>query len=530
MNKHFRRYHPASPPALLPAALLAALLAAGSAVAQDQENPVAAETESPGSEKDDGDVGLGLTPGTPNVGTLPGGIAPAYGQRPEDEADYRFDFHGFLTMPFRVGINQRSGAVTTEQKNTVVHAPPVVPDYRDSFNHTGTVPQPYVQLAFSYGNSIVTGTAIIKARTASTAASFFDPPLQSGITDAFLTFDLPNLSKGMHLAINVGAFSNRYGTTGEFDEGQYGTPIMGRTNGVGENVVARLALGDVVLALEQGFQGQLDKPPVGLVPDGWNGFADPNTGTSLVHHEHVGIGYRRQLTFGLHYLQAWSQDDRAAQALQPDGTITVAGADLRFSASHLGHFYLGASYTDAERARSVGRILEIMNTEGGPDLMRNYLGPNSGGTGRLFTVASQYNLSLARLLLYPYSFDGKARDIILSAFGMYTHVESADPEFDGVDKLKFGAEGSYTLASWFAASMRLDHVRPTSKDSEQAFSIISPRAIFRSGWQSRDQVVLQYSRFIYGENPVVRSGYPALDDPRLEPDEHMLSISASMWW
>jgi hypothetical protein len=178
----------------------------------------------------------------------------------------------------------------------------------------------------------------------------------------------------------------------------------------------------------------------------------------------------------------------------------------------------------------VGRILEVLNTEGGPDLMRNYLGPNSGGMGQLLTLASEYNLSLARLLLYPRDFDGKARDIVISLFGMYTHVSSADPAFDGVHKLKIGGEGTYALASWFAASLRLDHVRPTNKDSGQAFSIISPRLIFRSDWQSRDQVVIQYSRFIYGNNPIVRSGFPAVDDPTLEPDEHMVSISGSMWW
>src|SRR6185436_1167753 len=108
-------------------------------------------------------------------------------------------------------------------------------------------------------------------------------------------------------------------------------------------------------------------------------------------HEHLGISYRRQLTAGLHHMRAWSQDDRAAQAFTPDGTITVLGADVRFSASHLGHAYLGASYTIADKARSVGRILEVMNTQGGPDLMRNYLGPNSGGTGKLVSIGAEYS-------------------------------------------------------------------------------------------------------------------------------------------
>jgi hypothetical protein len=504
-------------------ALLGALLAlpfvASTAHAQQQTN---AST----------DTGLGLTPGTPVVGTLPGGVGPTYGIKTKDEQDqgFGFDFHGLITMPFRVGINSRAGIVTTEQKNVVLHAPPVVPDYPDSPGYTSTVPQPYAQLGFSYGNSIVTGTAIIKAWTATTATSFFDPTLQGGITDAFVTFNLPHLARNAHLAVNVGAFSNRYGTMGEYDEGHYATPIIGRTNGVGENVVARVAFGDLVVAFEQGFQGQLDKAPIGLTSDGWNGFADPNTGTGLVMHEHLGISYRRQLTAGLHHMRAWSQDDRAAQAFTPDGSISVLGADLRFSASHLGHAYLGASYTAADNARSVGRILSVLNTQGGLDLMRNYLGPNGTGTGKIITIGAEYGVSLARLLLYPGDYDGKSRDIILSAFGIYSHVSSDDPAYDKDNKIKFGGEGTYTLASWFAGSLRLDHVRPTANVDGREFTIISPRMIFRTDWQARNQVVLQYSRYVYGSNPVVRSGYPAIDDARLQPDENMVSLSASMWW
>ncbi len=139
-------------------------------------------------------------------------------------------------------------------------------------------------------------------------------------------------------------------------------------------------------------------------------------------------------------------------------------------------------------------------------------------------------MSLARLLLYPGDYDGKSRDIILSAFGIYSHVTSDDPAYDNDNKIKFGGEGTYTLASWFAGSLRLDHVRPTANVDGREFTIISPRMIFRTDWQARNQVVLQYSRYVYGSNPVVRSGYPAIDDARLKPDENMVSLSASMWW
>jgi len=517
-------------------ALLALPLVASTALAQQKDSQSIVEKVFTGDapkQSDSSEFGLGmlgLSPGTPSVATLPGGVGPAYGVKPKDEQDQVFDYHGFITMPFRVGLNTRAGVVTTQQHNIVFHAPPVVPDYADSPNYTSIVPQPYAQLAFTYGNSIVTGTAIIKAWTATTAESFFDPSLQGGITDAFITFNLPNLAKNAHLEINVGAFSNRYGTMGEYDEGHYGTPLIGQTNGVGENIIGRLALGDWVLVVEQGFQGQLDSAPIGLTSDGSNGFADPNAGTALVEHEHIGFNYRRQLTAGLHHMVAWSQDDHANQGFTPDGSINVFGADMRFSASHLGHAYIGASYTVADNASTVGRILSIMNTQGGLDLMRDYLGSNSNGTGKILTVGGEYNLSLSRLLFYPRDFDGKSRDVVLSAFGILTNVTSADPHYNGDHKLKIGAEGTYTLLSWLAASARLDYVKPTSNFPGQEFGVVSPRLIFRSGWQSRNQVVLQYSHFTYGSSPLVRSGYPAVDDPTLKPDKDMISLSASMWW
>jgi hypothetical protein len=537
MKKHLGFSHgsPRSSWALVGALAAAALVAAPPARAEEKD-----------AKKDDsnGDVGLGLAPGSPQVGTLPGGVQPSYGQRSTDEQDYRFDYHAILMMPLRVGLNKRAGTVGTDQSKNVIHAPPVVPDYQEAFNYTSVVPNPYAQLAFSYGNNVVTGTAVIVARTASTATSFFQPPLQSGITDAFVTFNLPNLAKNSHLEINVGAFSNAYGAMGEYDLGHYGTPLIGRINGVGENVIARFALGDLTLDVEQGIQAQFDKAPVGIAPEGWNAFADSNAGTGLAHHEHIGIGYRRQLTFGLHYIQAWTQDDRASQRTLQDGSITTYAADLRFSASHLGHFYAAAAYTNAQQVASVGRIIEVQNAVGGRGLVENYIGPNvrtgklDNPSGNLLTIGGQYDLSLAHLLLYPRTFDGKSHDLVLSAFGMFTRVQSKDKSrdingnwlYDGINMLKFGAEAGYTLTSWFAFGGRIDHVSPQSEFKERDFNIVSPRLIFHSDWQSRDQVVLQYSKFLYGKHPLVKSGYPLKDDPGLKPDADMVSISANMWW
>jgi hypothetical protein len=485
-------------------------------------------------------LALGLAPGTPQVGTLPGGLTPAYGQAPADEQEWRFDFHGFLTMPLRAGLNKRSGVVTSDQHVDVLHAPPVVPDYNDAFTYTTIVPEPYAQLNFSYGNSIVTGTAILLAQTASTAQTFFNPPAEAGIADAFLTFHLPKLIPNSNFEANVGVFSNRYGAMGEYDLGRYATPAIAQVNGVGENLVAQFALGKFLVHVEQGIAGQLDSVPEGLLPAGWNGFASPTVGSGFVNHVHLGLGYKGWATLGAHYLSAWTQDDRAEQGLTPDGSIQVLGADLRLSMNHFGHLYLAAAHTQASYAGSIGPVIQILNTSGGQGLITDYFGPNSNGNGSLTTFAGQYDLSLGKLIRYPYHFKGKSPDIVLSFFGMMTHVTSADPLYNNVTKMKYGAEGAWALLPWLAISARVDRVDPNANSGAAspgcaagascAFTAVSPRLIFRSNWQARDQVVLQYSHWFMDSGVEVRDGYPAVYDPTIHPDEDVISLSASMWW
>src|SRR5688572_9243079 len=128
---------------------------------------------------------LGLPPNAPQAGPVPGGVAPAYHRPMKDRNDWRFDFHGMLMVPLRASIGKRE-IVEEDQSEMTLHAPPVLPDYRDSFNYTGTVPQTYVKLLFSYGNPIVTGNISVVSHQPRTGSSFFDPPLNPGIEDAYL--------------------------------------------------------------------------------------------------------------------------------------------------------------------------------------------------------------------------------------------------------------------------------------------------------------------------------------------------------
>lgn len=486
------------------------------------------------------DPTLSLDPSAPQAGALPGGMTPAYGQRAVDQGDWRFDFHGFLTAPLRVGLNTPpEDHPTLDSDDTVLHSPPMVPDDLETFSHTGVVPTPYVQLNFSYGNNVVIGNVSIVAQQPNVSAGFFDPSAQLGVNDLYVTF-LPDLAKNVSTQIHVGAFSNRYGVMGEYDEGRYGTPLIARTNGVGEHIAATMSLGSVSLLLEQGIQGTSNKASPGIERAGWNDFADPRVGTSFVNHLHAGASYKGIATLGAHYMHAWSQDDRAAR-LDPEGSITILGGDLRLALGRFGHFYVAGAHTEAKNARTVGRVVEVLNTRGGPGLIQNYLGEESEGNGSLFTVGAQYDLSIGRLVSYPVPFYGDGPDLFVSLFGIQTAVQSddqrldPDPDADGkryddVIKRKFGVEATYSLLRWLAVSTRYDQVHPNVDNQRYSFSVISPRIILRTDWEATDQVVLQYSHWFNGSLTTIRTGYPPRENPLAFPDEDMVSLSVSMWW
>jgi hypothetical protein len=467
---------------------------------------------------------LGLSPGDPQQrSVLP---STPFARPPHDSHDWVLDFHGYVLLPLDVGVHNRPDPAPG-QSGTALHTPPLIPEDLRTFRYTGVIPNPWVQLDFTYGNSVVSATAILAARALNDAAGLYNPVDQLGVNDAYLDVNLSGPLK-LPVELKVGAFTGRYGAMGQWDAGRYGTPLIAQTNSIGEQIDAAVKVGKTTFVVEQGIGGQLGRPPVGVVPEGWNDFADTGVGASFVNHVHVGVGYDGIATLGLHYLTAWSQDDQASHDLIPDGRITVVGADARLNGRY-GHFYFGAARTEATNSATVAGVIEVLNARGGPELIREYLGPQSGGDGHLTTFGGQYDLSLARAV-YGDKFTGRSPDLMLSLFGVTTNVSSKDKAFDGVTKLKAGGEVTYGMLSWFGLSARVDRVAPNTDKGTQSYTIISPRLLFHTDWYSRDEFVLQYSRFNYGKNVVVNTGFPPLPDPSASPDRDVISISGTFWW
>jgi hypothetical protein len=215
-------------------------------------------------------------------------------------------------------------------------------------------------------------------------------------------------------------------------------------------------------------------------------------------------------------------DARATGPLNPDGKVNILGGDLRLTPRKLGHRDAGASLVDAKSPLSVGRIVEVLNTK------RTTSARAVTVPGKLTIVGGQYDLSLARLLRSG-TFTGNGPDIFLSAFGMLVKVKTDVPNTPKT-RVKFGAQGAYSMLAWLAAGVRYDKVDPDTEFPGYGFGVLSPHVIFRTGWQADDQVTLAYSHWFNGEFTTVRTGYAPKSDITVVPDEDVVSLSASMWW
>ena len=69
------------------------------------------------------------------------------------------------------------------------------------------------------------------------------------------------------------------------------------------------------------------------------------------------------------------------------------------------------------------------------------------------------------------------------------------------DSYKLGTELTYAALPWLAVSGRFDRLVPDTSNAGRSFAIVSPKLIFRTNWQTREAITLQYAKWIYGSSP-----------------------------
>jgi hypothetical protein len=503
---------------------------------------------------------------SPPAGAVPPGAAPVFAgasvSGPPTSNDWKFDFHGYFRAPMRIGIGHRDNP-TAGQSSTTLHAPLVPDDQYLSPQYTGVQSKDWSELFFSYGNQWAQGHVGLQGYNFSDA-SWDQASAQFGIAQAWLSLT-PKLGyQNVRLDSNVGAFWSKYGMAGKYDAGKYDTYLFGRTHQMGETVKMAIDVDKVTLWAEEGF-GVKQPDPSEYNPAKF----------SLLAHGHAGLTWNRTLSFNLHFLYAWAQEeDRqvagggalpAGFGNLPDGSLTIFGPEVKLTNTLIGELYLGFSHIGANHATVVNDVVEVIHSGGGQEFSQgiqgNYLdGPHkaSNGNGAVNTVLVQYDFSLANLLagIKKASFYGDGPDMAASFFMMWNAISSDDPDMDGVKKLKYGVDLLGTPVKWFGLGLRVDRVQPNSNIPEQSFGIISPRLVFRTAFLTHEEIMLQYSYYMYNQRtctgdptlcvqppaaPVLPNGFGApvasLDPNQRgapntngRPDLNVLKLQASMWW
>jgi hypothetical protein len=513
-------------------------------------------------------VGIGLSPHAPGQQSiLPGALIPAFGAPVEPKAGSRLDFAGYLQAGGRVGFNTRKRAQPGQGK-TVWHGDPIVPR-GNVFENTNNVPYSWAELRFSFSIPGVTSTVSLGAwefsQTMKAAGSFM-PNAQLWIRDAFLSYT-PRGLEPVKLNWKVGVYEDRYGAMAEYSTGQYGAPIIASIAGVGETLSVGIPLGESVeLGLEHGIKTNMSRAPADIPTGPPHNWPKPWEGQTFVNHAHLALDIQKGfIKPALHFIDAVARDDQGDEvplgnlragnqsyeggspeefpALDhADGSLRIFGADVRFAMKRFGHLVVGASHTSAEHVRTVNGVVQVLNAGGGRDLLDRYFGRNNDqGKGTLLLAGFEYTVSLGELLRYPEEFYGEGPDLDLSIFGQLAHITADDPARDGEDKYKFGVEGTYTPLPWLGVAGRVDRSVPYvsrpevllyPNQNDNAFSVVTLKAIFRSDWQAREALTLQYSRFFYRDDfhLVTLNSGGQVSNQTDQPDQNLLALYGTLWW
>ena len=490
---------------------------------------------------------LSLSPYAPQMYWPSLGVTPSFGSR-APEPGFRFDFHGYMSMPLRVGVGSRPNA-GPGQNSITLHGDPVLPGSSFGwFEQTPTAPWPYAMGTFVMTNDVVTATLSLGAWNigeSMTASTYFQNPAQQWFAQAFLDYQ-PKIDSPITFKIRAGAYPERYGYMAQYDLGAYPSPFIAYIRGIGTTATVVFPFEyDLDLKLEAGFKGDINHPPTDLTPSPSNNYASAAQGSTFAGHAHAALTYKQVATFTLHYVGAFEQDDRRDGFDDPsttqtneatdaaDGRLQTLGADLTVNGGRFGYLYLGTVKTDFHNVEHMNDLVQVLNTGSGKLLMQRYLGQEGHGNGSLTMVGGQYTLSLGTLLRYPSEFYGEGPDLLVSVFGVFANTTSDDPTYDGKQMFKYGTEVTYSFLPWLAVAGRIDHVVPDTRDMGQSFAVFAPKLVFRNDWLGSwrgGTLTLEYAAYALGNHVIVNGDTRLMNNPSGRPDSQMFAIFATLSW
>ena len=495
---------------------IALLLAAGTARAEEAAPaaPVmpAAPTDSlPGSSIP---PGLGLAPEAPPVPPTPGGRAPSFGA-PAPASASSFRLGGRLFGWQAVGIGRTPGTAPEGYSGTALHMPALSAGKNPFWPGAG------VALNLTYGNSLVTAFASYYVNLKSKEYQGYENAFRGpGFGTAWILITPQPIGK-LRLQFRMGAFSEVAAGPGQWGWGIYG-PLLA-VRGYGE---ATYGDWDMTPDLHLTFIHGLFVVPG--VPESFprgDYFAWIETGTSsFVNHAHVGLTYKNQYTFKLHYASDYGTDERtylntALNGLPRDGRMDTYLAEARWISNPWGQVGLSGGLYNFVHAASVGDGVwwGIDWTQGAREMIGKFIGSGSYGNGKVAVLSAEYDFSVAPILWAPRSFSGQAPDLrVAIAALLHFTVATDDPLYKKASGYYVGLETEYRMTSLFSVMFKSYGESRDSNFGRYSVYSVNPGIAFHSDWWSTDRIELYYSRRFYSIAADPNSAQPL--------DHHMVAL------
>ena len=197
---------------------------------------------------------------------------------------------------------------------------------------------------------------------------------------------------------------------------------------------------------------------------------------------------------------------------------------------------VGGSHIDAHNAWPLRGLLTFGGE--GRELTERWLGVDTQGTGKVNVAAINYSGSLGRILSSPRPFDANGPDLLINAGAVVANTQTNSNCGEDMPTASTAASATSSAPTrctrscrYMAAGVRLDHVVPNSKDSNETFDVLAARLVFKTDWQSRESIMLLYARWFYGPgtHPEGSSSVNAPGElPRL--DDQLIAVNVNMWW
>jgi hypothetical protein len=475
--------------------------------------------------------GLGLSPQAPPVSPAPGGRAPSFGA-PTEKGAPAFRIGGRFFGYEMLGIGRKPSNPPDGYSGTALHAPAL---------STGKVPfwgGSGATLNLEYGTPSLKAYVTYYFRVSrQEQQGYYNPQQGPGFGIAYLLFSPDPIGK-LRLQVKAGSFVDVYGGPGQWGWGIFG-PMLA-LKGYGETAVGEWEVTrDLRVSLTHGLlvsPGVPEKFPRG----DYNSWIETGT-TTWVNHAHLGMAYK-QYTLKLHYASAYGTDDRGylttfLNEAPRDGRMDTYLAEAHWQENPWGQVGLTGGLYNFDHAASVGNGVwwAVDWTQGAREMINKYLGPMSGGTGKVAVVGAEWNFSIASMLWHPRSFNSRAPDIRVNLAAMLTRtVATNDPSYKNAMGYFFGIDTEYRMTSKLSLTFQAygedrcgstlipDRTSTASPPPyvalEQRWRIysVNPGIAFHTDWTSLDRIQLIYGRRFYSAAVDYNSSLPY--------DHHMIAL------